>query len=147
MPVCLAPNICVLLYAQQKAKLSRVIASPPGICTASIKTAVLDMDFAGLLLLGTALALILLPVRFAPEAHRGWKSPGMVCPRSEACAYLVARNGRCRGRLVSQLLSQRVEGYQDCPCCPSSGSVSPASLERVSPVFSFDFVSFYLQCT
>ena len=36
------------------------------------------MDFIGLLLVATSLALVLLPLGLAPTASKGWKTPSMV---------------------------------------------------------------------
>lgn len=92
-----------------------------------------DMDFIGLILLGFALALILLPMTLAPKAKSQWKNPSMI-------AMIVI------GAFIFVLFLL----YEwKVPRRP----VLPMRWLRRRPIFAaclinfFDFVSFYLQFT
>ena len=77
VPVSLAPLIITLFWAEKKAKkLGLVPAKPIQDLTwyESIWDVIEQLDAIGLLLLGAAVALILLPLTLSQTAHNGWNN-------------------------------------------------------------------------
>ncbi|KAG7094622.1 hypothetical protein E1B28_005446 [Marasmius oreades] len=75
VPAALSPLIVTLLCAERKAKKLDLTHATP-------KTGVFElvrrMDIFGLMLLGAAAALILLPLTLARSAENGWNNPSMI---------------------------------------------------------------------
>ncbi|KAI5118116.1 hypothetical protein M0805_003470 [Coniferiporia weirii] len=96
VPATLLPLIITLFWAERKAKRLNIIddsyanagASPdaPGSPTRDIvptlkrrlSRAAAQLDLLGLILLGAAVALVLLPLTLAKSAKNGWKNPSMI---------------------------------------------------------------------
>ncbi|KAF9049078.1 ferrichrome-type siderophore transporter [Panaeolus papilionaceus] len=80
VPAALAPLIVTLLWAQRKAKRLNLIpqrdASEP--IFVRMKDEATKLNIFGLLLLGTSVALILLPMTLAENAEGGWDNPSMI---------------------------------------------------------------------
>lgn len=90
VPASLSPLIITLFWAEQKARKLGLIAVPPtkpdtdSQSTSLIRRAgphirrawtfAQQLDFVGLLLIGTSVALILLPLTLAVSAKGGWKN-------------------------------------------------------------------------
>ncbi|KLT42926.1 MFS general substrate transporter [Cutaneotrichosporon oleaginosum] len=136
MPATLLPVIISLLWAQWKGKKIlkergvRALKEPR---MARLKRALIEMDFIGLILLATSLALILLTFALVYKAKGAWKNASMI-------AMLV----------VGCLLFPVFLAYEwKIPARP----VFPMRWFRRLPIFGacligfLDFVSFYLQFT
>lgn len=87
VPVSLAPLIITLLWAERKARKLGVIArskhtdnNPSESYSRRILNAAEKLDVLGLLLIGTSVALILLPLTLSQSAKGGWRN-GMLHPQ------------------------------------------------------------------
>ncbi|PPQ68692.1 hypothetical protein CVT24_007577 [Panaeolus cyanescens] len=80
VPAALAPLIITLLWAERKAKRLNLIVTRnedrPFI--SRLKEGLNKLNIFGLLLLGTSVALILLPMTLAENARDGWNNPSMI---------------------------------------------------------------------
>ena len=81
VPVSLAPLIITLLWAERKARKLGVIArskhtddNPSESYSRRILNAAEKLDVLGLLLIGTSVALILLPLTLSQSAKGGWRN-------------------------------------------------------------------------
>lgn len=86
IPVLLAPAISTLYYIQHKGEQASREAGEPGKVrprgfkgyTAAFKAALIEIDMPGLIILGFAFALILLPFTLAKGTTNGWRNPSMI---------------------------------------------------------------------
>ncbi|KAL0570723.1 hypothetical protein V5O48_011242, partial [Marasmius crinis-equi] len=129
VPAALSPLIITLLWAERKAKRLNLAPAAP-------KTNILDlarrMDIFGLMLLGAAIALILLPLTLARSAENGWKNPSMI-------AMIVV------GFIIVPLFVMW-ERYTSYPIIPTR-YLKNRTVVIASAIGFFDFVSFYLTFT
>lgn len=75
IPVSLAPLIGTLLWAERKARKNGLIRrsdAPRGSLVKKIIATLDQLDVIGLLLIGTSVALILLPLTLSENAKGGW---------------------------------------------------------------------------
>ncbi|KAJ2962514.1 hypothetical protein NQZ79_g2376 [Umbelopsis isabellina] len=144
VPVCLAPVIGSLLWAQRKAKKLNVLhlTSDPNKNffkhpLKAISIANKEMDVPGLILIAAALALVLLPLGLAPTASNGWNTPSMIAMIVVGCLLLP------------------VFAIWECVFTSRFGYTAIAPLRFFKNlniaaacfIGFFDFVSFYLQYT
>ncbi|WVO19791.1 uncharacterized protein IAS62_001081 [Cryptococcus decagattii] len=137
VPVALSPIIIALMWAQHKAaKQLKIRYSRPPIKVGiwvTIREACLEMDFIGLVLIATSLALILLPLGLAPSASKGWKNPSMI-------VMIII------GGLLFPVFLFYESKFPRKPVLPmrwlKRGPILGSCL-----IGFFDFVSFYLQYT
>ncbi|KAK1232837.1 hypothetical protein PQX77_004003 [Marasmius sp. AFHP31] len=126
VPAALSPLIITLLWAERKAK--RLNLAPP-----APKTDLFDlahqMDLFGLMLLGAAIALILLPLTLARGAENGWKNPSMI-------AMIVV------GFVIVPMFVMW-EKYTAYPIIPTR-YLKNRSVVIAALIGLFDFISFYL---
>lgn len=136
MPCTLLPLILSLLWAQWKGKKileQRGVRALKQSRASRLLQALKDMDFIGLVLLGTSLALILLTFALVYKAKSQWKNPSMIAMLVVGCVIMP----------ICLLYEWKV------PARP----VFPMRWFRRLPIFGacligfFDFVSFYLQFT
>lgn len=87
VPVSLSPLIITLLWAERRARKLGVIArskpadeGPSGSLARRILNTVERLDVVGLLLIGTSVALILLPLTLSQSAKGGWKNGTLAFP-------------------------------------------------------------------
>ncbi|KAI9489570.1 major facilitator superfamily domain-containing protein [Zychaea mexicana] len=143
-PVCLAPVVASLLWGQWKAKKEGILEIIPNpdkdFFRNPIKatiTANKEMDFPGLIFVGLALALILLPFTLAPAAVNGWQTPSFIAMITVGGVILFIFAGW-------ELYFAERFGY--VPIAPlrffKNGNIAGSIL-----VNFLDFVSFYLQYT
>nr|VWP00768.1 C3H1-type domain-containing protein [Ganoderma boninense] len=88
IPAALSPLLVTLFWAEQKAKRLGLVPVPatsaseaqgaPVALPRRVWTFVQQLDIVGLLLIGTSIALILLPLTLAPRAHGGWHNASMI---------------------------------------------------------------------
>ncbi|KAJ7599324.1 drug:h+ antiporter [Mycena floridula] len=136
IPVSLSPLIITLLWAEQKVKkLGLVPKKQPSTQTifARIQKFGSDLDLIGLLLLGTSVALILLPLTLAATANHGWKNSSMI-------AMLVI------GFVVIPIFLLWEIKFAKHPVIPARFCVN-RSIVIASLIGFFDFISFYLTFT
>lgn len=74
VPVALAPLILTLTWAERKVKKLNLAPKKQTIIRSRAIQVFHEMDVIGLLLLGTSVALILLPLTLAPKAKGGWNN-------------------------------------------------------------------------
>ncbi|KAJ8081510.1 hypothetical protein PM082_007355 [Marasmius tenuissimus] len=129
VPASLSPLIITLLWAERKAK--RLDLAPP-----VPKTNLFDlarrMDLFGLMLLGAAIALVLLPLTLARGAENGWKNPSMI-------AMIVV------GFVIVPMFVMW-EKYTAYPIIPTR-YLKNRSVVIAALIGLFDFISFYLTFT
>lgn len=136
MPVTLLPVIISLLWAQWKGKKilkQRGVRAVQESRAVRFKRALVEMDFVGLILLATSLALILLTFALVYNAKGQWKNASMIAMLVVGCVafpIFIAYEWKVPAR-----------------------PVFPMRWFRRLPIFGacligfFDFVSFYLQFT
>ncbi|KAM5541824.1 hypothetical protein V8D89_004553 [Ganoderma adspersum] len=87
IPVALSPLLVTLFWAEQKAKRLGLVTVPTQEGQRELSSSSLprracafvqQLDVVGLLLIGTSVALILLPLTLAPRAHGQWHNPSMI---------------------------------------------------------------------
>lgn len=79
VPLMLAPLICALLWAQDKAaRRSGVMTRAQRGLRDALRTAAAEMDFVGLVLVAASLALILVPLGIVPERGNNWEHGSLV---------------------------------------------------------------------
>lgn len=87
IPVLLTPAIATLYYIQNKGKQMQLERQGPAAESGPtdwrthvqrIRIALIEIDMPGLILLGFAFALILLPFTLAKGASKGWANPSMI---------------------------------------------------------------------
>ncbi|KAI0666516.1 drug:h+ antiporter [Trametes maxima] len=98
IPVSLSPLIITLLWAENKARRLGLInpVSPHANTEAKSETPILrriwnvaeQLDVVGLIILGTAVALILLPLTLAKGAKGMWHNPSMIAMITVGCILL-----------------------------------------------------------
>ncbi|KAI9271902.1 major facilitator superfamily domain-containing protein, partial [Phascolomyces articulosus] len=143
-PICLIPVTGSLLWGQWKAKKENVLEILPDPekdlfkhPIKAITNAIREMDIPGLILIGAALALILLPLSLAPKAAQGWHTPSMIAMIVVGGVLLFAFIG------WELYLAERM-GF--VPIAPlrffKNGNIAGSVL-----INFLDFVSFYLQFT
>lgn len=136
MPATLLPLMTTLLWAQWKGKKIlkrrgvRALKEP---FFARLKRALQEMDFIGLVLVGTSLALILLTFGLVYKAKNEWKNPSMIAMLVVGCVLFP----------VFIVYEWKV---------PARPVVPIRWLRQLTILGScligfFDFVSFYLQFT
>ncbi|CDS08827.1 hypothetical protein LRAMOSA10188 [Lichtheimia ramosa] len=144
VPACLAPVIGSLLWGQWKARKLNLLQEKYNPDKnffkhpiRASKVAFRDMDIPGLILIGAALALILLPLTLAPSASQGWNTPSMIVMIVIGCVLLPVW-------AVWEVVFAERWGFQ--PIAPmrffKNFNISAACF-----IGFFDFVSFYLQYT
>ena len=96
IPILLTPAIATLYYIQHKGKFMHAESHPSIETTPAtqshwsrIKDALIEIDMPGLLLLGFAFALILLPFTLAKGASNGWANPSMIAMIATGFVILV----------------------------------------------------------
>lgn len=76
VPVALAPLIITLVWAERKAKRLALVSSQTGESSGSYLQRIIkvadQLDVVGLVLIGTSVALILLPLTLYSTAKNGW---------------------------------------------------------------------------
>ncbi|KAI0643963.1 drug:h+ antiporter [Trametes meyenii] len=100
IPVSLSPLIITLLWAENKARRLGLVnpVSPHANTEAKSETPLLrriwnvaeQLDVVGLIILGTAVALILLPLTLAKGAKGMWHNPSMIAMITVGCILLPA---------------------------------------------------------
>ncbi|KAF9234946.1 major facilitator superfamily domain-containing protein [Melanogaster broomeanus] len=131
VPVALAPLIITLLWAERKAsKLAFIEAAEP---YSDRIHAAERLDLVGLILLGAAISLILLPLTLSQTVHGKWG------------------NGSIISMLVVGVFLLSVFAYWDL-CIASRPVIAPRFVKNRSVIFAsfigfFDFMSFYLTYT
>lgn len=87
IPACLLPAIVIMFVLDHKAEkqgLKKLSANPlvehkdKFFSLTTIKTALIEIDAFGLIILGFAFSLLLLPFSLYPTAENGWKNPSMI---------------------------------------------------------------------
>jgi MFS family permease len=144
VPACLAPVVGCLLWGQWKAKklnlLEYVPNSEKNFFKHPKKAVIIankEMDLPGLVLIGAALALILLPLGLAPTASKGWNTPSMIVMIVIGCCLLPVF-------MVWECFLAEKWGY--LPIAPLR-FFKNANIAAACFIGFFDFVSFYLQYT
>lgn len=75
VPATILPLIITLLWAERKAKRLGLVPVPEQTSfVTKVKRFISELDVFGLLLLGTAVALILLPITLSRTAKGGWNN-------------------------------------------------------------------------
>ena len=78
VPVSLAPLIITLLWAERKARKMNIVTTKTDAPQLSFFARTIlvaeQLDILGLLLIGTSVALILLPLTLSNSAKGGWKN-------------------------------------------------------------------------
>ncbi|KAJ8507930.1 hypothetical protein ONZ45_g9738 [Pleurotus djamor] len=136
VPVALSPLIITLLWAERKAKrLDLVIQSNPENLTyfERLKRLLSQLDIMGLALLGTSVALILLPLTLTENAKGHWKNPSMI-------AMIII------GGLLLPVFGIYDWKFAKYPIIPGRFILN-RSFVGASLIGFFDFVSFYLTFT
>ncbi|KAM5539164.1 hypothetical protein V8D89_007037, partial [Ganoderma adspersum] len=95
VPASLSPLIITLFWAEQKAKRLGLVPAPstqgqPSTLGGRIWAFAQQLDIIGLLLIGTSVALILLPLTLAPGAQHQWHNPSMIATVAVGCVLLPA---------------------------------------------------------
>ncbi|KAI0742084.1 drug:h+ antiporter [Daedaleopsis nitida] len=99
VPAALCPLIATLFWAERKAKALGLITAPrskPDVELEKIRFPVAQkawtfsqqLDLVGLLLIGTSVALILLPLTLAKSAKGGWNNPSMIAMLVIGCLLI-----------------------------------------------------------
>ncbi|KAF6745245.1 drug:h+ antiporter [Ephemerocybe angulata] len=81
VPATILPLIITLLWAEFQAKKRGYITRRPASDKSfvyKVQSFASKLDLAGLALIGTSVALILLPLTLAKKAENGWKNPSMI---------------------------------------------------------------------
>ncbi|KAI8140793.1 major facilitator superfamily domain-containing protein [Fennellomyces sp. T-0311] len=142
LPACLVPIVGSLLWGQWKARKLGILQILPDPEKDFIKHPfkatkrfVKEVDIPGLILVGAALALILLPLQLAPKYDGGWQNPSYIAMLVVGCVLVPVF-------CVWELWLAERFGF--LPICPirffKNGNIAAAVL-----INFFDFVSFYLQ--
>lgn len=135
VPASLLPLIATLLWAEREARKRGYITKQPS--KDGVWAKFLDyaerLDIVGLTLIGTSVALILLPLTLARSAKGGWKNPSMIAMEVVGCSliplYLIFEWKFAKHPVVPKRFVQ-------------NRSIVLASLIGAS-----DFISFYLSFT
>ncbi|KAI0691091.1 drug:h+ antiporter [Cerioporus squamosus] len=105
VPASLSPLIVTLFWAERKAKKIGLLHAPPlrpDVAEPPVQVPFLrtwwtkswtfaqQLDIVGLLLVGTSVALILLPLTLARSAKDGWNNPSMIAMLVVGCVLLPA---------------------------------------------------------
>jgi SIT family siderophore-iron:H+ symporter-like MFS transporter len=157
VPICLAPVILALAWAQRKARklgyLDSVVAPwKHGSAKVVARDVFWQTDFVGLLLLVAGLSLLLIPMTIARTAARGWQSPlvpGMMVPGGVTLAAFgvwEAKFARFPIFPVYLLHSRTIIfGFMINLCNPMAGSVQVCPAPGTPPTFlTFDLQGNYL---
>ncbi|KAF9046927.1 drug:h+ antiporter [Hymenopellis radicata] len=131
------PLIITLTWAELKATKLGLIpnksAQPAQSIFAKIRNLVSKLDLFGLILIGTSVALILLPLTLAKSASNGWHNPSMIAMLVVGCVLL----------LFIAPWEAKVAKY---PVLPGR-FLKNRSIVGASLIGFFDFISFYLTYT
>ncbi|KAF8920270.1 hypothetical protein CPB85DRAFT_1429077 [Mucidula mucida] len=137
IPASLAPLIITLTWAERKATRLGLIphksAQPAQNIFTKIRNLVAKLDLFGLILIGTSVALILLPLTLAKSASNGWHNPSMIAMLVVGCVLL----------LFIAPWEAKVAKY---PVLPGR-FLKNKSIVGASLIGFFDFISFYLTYT
>ncbi|KAL1938676.1 hypothetical protein VTO73DRAFT_11279 [Trametes versicolor] len=96
VPASLSPLIITLFWAERKAKKLQLVEAPVSMLDAPVRLPILrriwlyaeQLDIVGLAILGTAVALILLPLTLAQGAKGQWHNPSMIAMIVVGCVLL-----------------------------------------------------------
>ncbi|KIJ51356.1 hypothetical protein M422DRAFT_43910 [Sphaerobolus stellatus SS14] len=140
IPVSLAPLIVTLLWAERKAKKLGIVNTvvhggtnaerEEGSLIQRMLRGAEKLDILGLVLIGTSVALILLPLTLAPNSKGGWKNPSMI-------AMIVV------GFVVIPIFAVWEAKFAKFPVFPRR-FLSNRSAIIASAIGFLDFISFYL---
>lgn len=141
VPVCLAPIVATMFWAQSKAKkiikqqqaALQTPAQPRLSIVQQVIKAINEMDIIGLILVATSLALILLPLSLAQTSKGGWSNPSMIAMIVIGCVLFP----------VFIVYDTKFAKY---PIMPWK-FLKNASILASCIIGFTDFVSFYLQFT
>ncbi|KAL1747554.1 major facilitator superfamily domain-containing protein [Schizophyllum fasciatum] len=135
IPVSLAPLIVTLLWAERKAKRLGLVVKreQQHSLPARLYHTAQKLDVMGLLLIGTSVALILLPLTLAKGAKGQWDNPSMIAMEVVGCVLLIA----------VAVWDFKFAAY---PAIPRRFVVN-RSVVFASLIGFFDFISFYLNYT
>ncbi|KAI0828482.1 drug:h+ antiporter [Trametes gibbosa] len=98
VPASLSPLIVTLFWAERKAKKLQLVNAPETRLESTLRVPILrriwlyaeQLDVVGLAILGTAVALILLPLTLAQGAKGQWHNPSMIAMIVVGCVLLPA---------------------------------------------------------
>ncbi|KAG7449141.1 drug:h+ antiporter [Guyanagaster necrorhizus] len=93
IPVSLSPLIITLVWAERKAKRLGLVPEKPKSDKSFLEQTlevISQLDVVGLVLIGTSVALILLPLTLAPSASGGWNNPSMIAMLVIGCVLFPA---------------------------------------------------------
>ncbi|KAL1694641.1 major facilitator superfamily domain-containing protein [Schizophyllum commune] len=132
IPVSLAPLIVTLLWAERKAKRLGLVVKREHKHSLPVRLyhTAQKLDVMGLLLIGTSVALILLPLTLAKGAKGGWDNPSMIAMLVVGCVLLFG----------VAIWDFKFASY---PAIPRR-FVMNRSVMFASLIGFFDFISFYL---
>ncbi|RXW16248.1 hypothetical protein EST38_g9606 [Candolleomyces aberdarensis] len=135
VPAALLPLIITLLWAQWKAKKQGLVVKVEreGSIGKKVVEDAIKLDVLGLALLGTSVALILLPLTLAETADNGWKNPSMIA--MEVIGILLLP--------VYLFYSWKFAKY---PVVPKRFLLN-RTVVLAALIGAFDFTSFYLSFT
>ncbi|KAG6885294.1 hypothetical protein C0993_003578 [Termitomyces sp. T159_Od127] len=136
IPVSLLPLITTLLWAENKAK-KLGITPKPNRTAKGLFEQIMDganrLDIPGLVLIGTCVALILLPLTLSSSAEGGWNNPSMI-------AMIVI------GCVLVPFIGIYEFNFAKYPVIPRRFAVN-RSIVIASIIGALDFISFYLSFT
>lgn len=93
VPASLSPLIITLVWAERKAKrlglVPEKLKSDKSLPQQTLEV-ISQLDVVGLVLIGTSVALILLPLTLAENASRGWNNPSMIAMLVISCVLFPA---------------------------------------------------------
>ncbi|KAK0242891.1 drug:h+ antiporter [Armillaria nabsnona] len=96
VPASLSPLIITLVWAERKAKRLGLVPEKPKASNSDkslvqqILEVISQLDVVGLVLIGTSVALILLPLTLAENASGGWNNPSMIAMLVIGCVLFPA---------------------------------------------------------
>ncbi|KDR72260.1 hypothetical protein GALMADRAFT_253088 [Galerina marginata CBS 339.88] len=140
IPVSLSPLIITLLWAERKARKLRTVATGSNTTTTISEPwyrrllSVADkLDIVGLLLIGTSVALILLPLTLSQTAKGGWNNPSMIAMVVIGCVLIP----------FYLLWDFKFANYP----VVARRFLSNRSVVIAGAIGAFDFISFYISFT
>ncbi|PBL02673.1 MFS general substrate transporter [Armillaria gallica] len=93
VPASLSPLIITLVWAERKAKRLGLVPEKPKSDKSLLQQTlevISQLDVVGLVLIGTSVALILLPLTLAENASGGWNNPSMIAMLVIGCVLFPA---------------------------------------------------------
>ncbi|KAK0190827.1 drug:h+ antiporter [Armillaria mellea] len=93
VPASLSPLIITLVWAERKAKRLGLVPEKPKSDKSLLQhtlEVISQLDVVGLVLIGTSVALILLPLTLAENASGGWNNPSMIAMLVIGCVLFPA---------------------------------------------------------